>query len=40
VPLLGDRPALDGAATAYLCRGFVCDRPTGDPEALAQQLSR
>jgi len=40
VPLLADRPLLDGAATAYVCRGFVCDRPTGDPEELAEQLSR
>ncbi len=31
-PLLAHRPAVGGAATAYVCRGFVCDRPvtTGD----------
>ncbi|MGD9989953.1 thioredoxin domain-containing protein [Pseudonocardia sp.] len=27
VPLLADRPLVDGAAAAYVCRGFVCDRP-------------
>jgi uncharacterized protein len=33
VPLLAGRPRLDGAATAYVCRGFVCDRPvTGESE--------
>ncbi len=36
VPLLADRPARDGLATAYVCRGFVCDAPTTDPHALAR----
>ncbi|GLZ01358.1 hypothetical protein Acsp02_86090 [Actinoplanes sp. NBRC 103695] len=27
VPLLADRPLQGGATTAYVCRGFVCDRP-------------
>ena len=27
VPLLADRPAVDGQTTAYVCRGFVCDAP-------------
>jgi uncharacterized protein YyaL (SSP411 family) len=40
VPLLRDRPLLDGAAAAYVCRGFVCDRPTTDLAVLAEQLSR
>jgi len=35
VPLLADRPLVDGAAAAYVCRGFVCDAPTTDPAALA-----
>ncbi len=35
VPLLESRPLVDGAAAAYVCRGFVCDRPTTDPAALA-----
>lgn len=38
VPLLHDRERLDGAATAYLCRGFACQRPTTDPAELAGQL--
>lgn len=38
VPLLHDRAAIDGAATAYLCRGFACQRPTTDPAELASQL--
>jgi uncharacterized protein YyaL (SSP411 family) len=35
VPLLRDRPTRDGAPTAYVCRGFVCDAPTTDPAAVA-----
>jgi hypothetical protein len=38
VPLLRDRHALDGSATAYLCRDFACQRPTTDPAELARQL--
>ncbi|MFI9011890.1 thioredoxin domain-containing protein [Actinosynnema sp. NPDC053489] len=26
-PLLADRPLVDGRAAAYVCRGYVCDRP-------------
>ena len=26
-PLLEDRPLVDGAAAAYVCRGMVCERP-------------
>ncbi|MFM8319583.1 MAG: thioredoxin domain-containing protein [Chloroflexota bacterium] len=37
--LLADRPLLDGAPTAYLCRGFACRRPTGDAEELLAQLA-
>jgi uncharacterized protein YyaL (SSP411 family) len=39
VPLLKDRPMLDGASTAYVCRGFVCDRPVTTPEDLVAQLT-
>ena len=39
VPLLADRPSRDGQPTAYVCRGFVCDAPTTDPQELATQLS-
>ncbi|MEX1297347.1 MAG: hypothetical protein AB1Z67_14385 [Candidatus Limnocylindrales bacterium] len=38
VPLLHERQMLDGAATAYLCRGFACRQPTTEPEELASQL--
>jgi uncharacterized protein YyaL (SSP411 family) len=38
VPLLADRPLVDGAAAAYVCRGYVCDRPVTTPEALSAQL--
>jgi uncharacterized protein YyaL (SSP411 family) len=36
VPLLADRPLVSGGAGAYVCRGFVCDRPvTSEPELAA-----
>jgi len=38
VPLLHDRTAIDGRATAYHCRSFACQRPTTDPAELAGQL--
>ncbi|MGD2059250.1 MAG: thioredoxin domain-containing protein [Acidimicrobiia bacterium] len=38
VPLLDGRPS-DNGPQAYVCRGFVCDLPTSDPEVLAQQLA-
>jgi uncharacterized protein YyaL (SSP411 family) len=34
VPLLAQRPLVDGQAAAYVCRGFVCDRPSTDPATL------
>ncbi|HUG32418.1 MAG TPA: thioredoxin domain-containing protein [Acidimicrobiia bacterium] len=37
VPLLEGRRT-NGAARAYVCRGFVCNLPTSDPEVLAEQL--
>lgn len=39
-PLLADRPAVDSAPAAYVCRGFVCDRPVTDPADLAALLAR
>ena len=39
VPLLEDRPMLHGRATAYVCRNFVCDRPTTEPDVLASLLA-
>lgn len=38
VPLLADRPLVDGAAAAYVCRGYVCDRPVTTTEELAGAL--
>ncbi|MGE7434138.1 thioredoxin domain-containing protein [Kitasatospora sp. NPDC001175] len=38
VPLLADRPLLDGRPAAYVCRNFTCDAPTADPEVLAASL--
>ena len=38
VPLLAERPLVDGRPTAYVCEGFVCRAPTTDPAALASQL--
>ncbi len=39
VPLLEERPMVGGRPTAYVCRGFVCDRPTTDPAELAASLA-
>ena len=38
VPLLAHRPLVDGAAAAYVCRGFVCDRPVTTVEELTAAL--
>ena len=38
VPLLHDRVAVGGAATAYVCRGFTCRMPVTDAESLRAQL--
>ncbi|GAA4862611.1 thioredoxin domain-containing protein [Kitasatospora terrestris] len=40
VPLLADRPLLDGRAAAYVCRRFTCDAPTADAGELAARLGR
>jgi uncharacterized protein YyaL (SSP411 family) len=39
VPLLAGRPMIDGRATAYVCRGFVCERPVTDPVELSTVLT-
>jgi hypothetical protein len=31
VPLLADRPQVQGHATAYICRNYICEAPTVDP---------
>jgi uncharacterized protein YyaL (SSP411 family) len=38
VPLLALRGMNATAPMAYLCRGYACDAPVGEPEALAAQL--
>jgi uncharacterized protein len=35
VPLLADRPLVDGRPSAYVCRHFVCEAPTTEPARLA-----
>jgi uncharacterized protein len=39
VPLLAQRPLLDGRPTAYVCRGFVCDRPVTETAELEAALT-
>jgi uncharacterized protein len=39
VPLLANRPLIDSRATAYVCRGFVCDRPVTTVDDLLARLS-
>jgi hypothetical protein len=38
LPLLEDRPQVNGKGTAYVCRNFVCQTPLTDPDELADQL--
>ena len=38
LPLLASRPAVNREATAYLCRGYVCDAPVTSADALRAQL--
>jgi uncharacterized protein YyaL (SSP411 family) len=38
IPLLAGRPLVDGLAAAYVCRGFVCDRPVTTERELAAAL--
>jgi uncharacterized protein YyaL (SSP411 family) len=37
--LLGGRTGLKDRARAFLCRGFRCESPTGDPAELSAQLA-
>ena len=38
IALLADRPLQGGRATAYVCRGYVCELPVTDPAALDARL--
>ncbi len=38
IPLLRDRPQMDGKATAYVCERFACKLPVTDPADLRSQL--
>jgi uncharacterized protein YyaL (SSP411 family) len=38
IPLLENRGAVDGKATAYVCRNYACELPVTDRAALARQL--
>ena len=40
VPLLQDRGLVDGQAAAYVCRGFTCQAPVSEPEALRTSLDQ
>jgi hypothetical protein len=40
IPLLADRPLVNGAPAAYVCRGFVCDAPVTTGADLAVALDR
>jgi uncharacterized protein len=40
VPFLADKPALQGAPTAYVCELGRCDLPTNDPLVLRDQLAK
>ncbi|WP_109509207.1 thioredoxin domain-containing protein [Nocardioides speluncae] len=36
IPLLRDRPTVDGRPAAYVCRNLVCERPVTDPSLILQ----
>jgi uncharacterized protein len=39
-PLFQEKGLRDGAATAYVCRGYACDAPTSDPSVAAEQAAK
>jgi uncharacterized protein YyaL (SSP411 family) len=39
LPWTASMRAVDGRATAYLCRDFACESPTTDPVELGRMLS-
>ena len=38
-PILRERPAAAGRATAYVCQRYACNLPTSEPGELARQLA-
>jgi uncharacterized protein len=40
VPLVADKKARGGRATAYVCEMQVCELPTNQPDVFAQQIAR
>jgi uncharacterized protein YyaL (SSP411 family) len=38
LPLLKERTAIDGKATAYVCENFVCQRPVTEVDGLNDLL--
>jgi uncharacterized protein len=40
VPLLADRPLVGGVPAAYVCRGYVCERPVNTTDELTVALER
>ncbi|MDT8368171.1 MAG: thioredoxin domain-containing protein [Longimicrobiales bacterium] len=39
IPLFAHRHPLDGTPTAWVCRGYSCDAPTTDPDAVRAALA-
>ncbi|HEX6655629.1 MAG TPA: thioredoxin domain-containing protein, partial [Candidatus Limnocylindria bacterium] len=39
-PLFEDKTPRDRKATAYVCRGYACDRPTSDPDEARAQVAK
>jgi uncharacterized protein YyaL (SSP411 family) len=39
-PLFRDKTPGKDSATAYVCRGYACDRPTSDPVEVREQVAR
>ena len=40
LPIFAGKVAPNGAPTAYVCRGYACDEPTGDPGRVVEQVGR
>ncbi|HET9479210.1 MAG TPA: hypothetical protein VFO72_07700, partial [Pyrinomonadaceae bacterium] len=39
LPLLQNRPLIDGRATAYVCQNYTCKQPVTQPQDLLDQLT-